>query len=252
MGEPFINASIPTISTKPTKPADRQLNFKFLAMMGYYGIVSVLSTAMIILYYAHTRDYHFFITSVAFSQSSIGLLSLLNSFVALSISFGSFLTRFVFGELRLVESENIYERFWFTVMDTGLAMTIFRNDLDSKFLLLFGLVLFLKVFHWILSDRIDSMEQLLVLNWEFYAKMGSTWLVLLCVDLIFLTWSYFSYISKGPDMMMVFSLEVAMMVTLLMVVGWKFTLHALESRSQEAWDDKGQWIFYGELVAGIF
>lgn len=222
------------------------------AMIEFYGIGSFLSTAAILLYYAHTRNYHFYTTLVSCSQSSIALLSLLNSIVALSVSLGSFLSRLVFGELRLVESENVYEKFWFTVMDTGLAMTIFRNELDLKFLLIFGLVLFLKVFHWILSYRIDYMEQNLVVDWDFYVKMGSTWVVLLATDLIFLTINYFSYLKKGPDMMLVFSLEVAMMVTLLIVVGWKFTLNVLESRSEEAWDDKGQWVFYMELAAGKY
>jgi E3 ubiquitin-protein ligase synoviolin len=221
-------------------------------MIGYYRIGSIVSTAAIVLYYAHTRNYHFFITLVSCFQSSIALLFLLNSGVAACYSLGCWLLQVVFGELRLVESENVYEKFWFTVMDTGLAIAIFRNELDLKFLFIFGLVLFLKVFHWILSYRIDYMEQSLDINYDFYFRMGSTWSVLLLVDLIFLTSSYFSYAKKGPDMMLVFSLEVSMMVTLLIVIAWKFTLNVMELRSGEVWDDKGQWIFYMDLAAGIY
>jgi E3 ubiquitin-protein ligase synoviolin len=220
-------------------------------MMEIYGIASLATTAAIILYYAHTANYHFFVAIVSATQSSMALLSLLNCLVVISYSLGAWLMAVVFGELRLVESENIHDKFWFTVMDTGLAMTIFRNELDSKFLLIFGFVLFLKVFHWILSYRIDYMDQNLVINWDFYVRMGSAWTVLLGVDLIFLTVNYYSYIKKGPDMMLVFSLEVAMLVTLLILIGFKFILNVLESRSDQVWDDKGQLIFYMELAAGM-
>lgn len=39
--------------------------------------------------------------------------------------------------------------------ETFLAMTIFKNDIDSVFVFSFATLMTLKVFHWILRDRID-------------------------------------------------------------------------------------------------
>ena len=36
-----------------------------------------------------------------------------------------------------------------------LALTIFRDDFDILFLLMFGFLLFVKYFHWLASDRIE-------------------------------------------------------------------------------------------------
>jgi hypothetical protein len=60
-----------------------------------------------------------------------------------------------FGPLRIIEAERIYERGWFAITETIFAMSLFRNSLDTHFVLhLTGLIL-TKSWHWILSDRVD-------------------------------------------------------------------------------------------------
>lgn len=44
---------------------------------------------------------------------------------------------------------------WFFVTESLLAFTIFRDEFDTPFALWFGLVLFTKCFHWLLSDRVE-------------------------------------------------------------------------------------------------
>lgn len=51
--------------------------------------------------------------------------------------------------------QRLQERGWFAVTETLLALTIFRDEFDSTFILLFISLLFLKVFHWLAADRIE-------------------------------------------------------------------------------------------------
>ena len=51
--------------------------------------------------------------------------------------------------------ENLYEKSWYSIMDTCFALTIFRDGFDLLFVIRFGMLLFCKTFHWILSDRVD-------------------------------------------------------------------------------------------------
>lgn len=36
-------------------------------------------------------------------------------------------------------------------------MTIFKDEFDTRFVVMFTLLLFLKVFHWLCQDRVDSV-----------------------------------------------------------------------------------------------
>lgn len=93
--------------------------------------------------------------------------------------FGKVLQKIFFGELRLIETEvslllhdrcrrstltrsfptqRLQERGWFAVTETLLALTIFKDEFDSAFVLLFVSLLFFKVFHWLVSDRIELVS----------------------------------------------------------------------------------------------
>lgn len=54
--------------------------------------------------------------------------------------------------------------------DTCLAMTIFRDEFDLKFVLLFASLLYLKIFHWIASDRIDFVRVFVFLSSQRWNK----------------------------------------------------------------------------------
>lgn len=54
--------------------------------------------------------------------------------------------------------QRLQERGWFAVTETLLALTIFKDDFDSSFALLFVGLLFLKAFHWLASDRVEMVR----------------------------------------------------------------------------------------------
>ena len=57
------------------------------------------------------------------------------------------------GALREAEVERVNQRISQAVIETCLAMTIFRDEFNAKFVALFTVLSFIKVFHWLVQDR---------------------------------------------------------------------------------------------------
>ena len=69
------------------------------------------------------------------------------------------------GTLREAEVERINQRISQAIIETCLAMTIFRDEFNVKFVALFTVLSFIKVFHWLVQDRYGLLlQQLAVLQ----------------------------------------------------------------------------------------
>jgi hypothetical protein len=62
------------------------------------------------------------------------------------------------GSLRDLEHEMIRERLSSTIMESLLALTIFREEFSSFFVAMFATLVFIKVMHWLVQDRVDYVE----------------------------------------------------------------------------------------------
>ena len=51
--------------------------------------------------------------------------------------------------------QRLYDRMWFFVTESLLAFTIFRDEFDIPFAIMFGFLLFVKSFHWLMADRVE-------------------------------------------------------------------------------------------------
>lgn len=121
---------------------------------------------------------------------------------------GKLIQRLWFGPLRALEVEHLYERSWFSVMDTCLALTIFRDGFDLLFVMRFGTLLFCKTFHWIVGDRVDFMEQSAENGWRFHSRMASIMGAFFLIDVAMLMSAVKSTLEVGPSMLIVFGFEV--------------------------------------------
>nr|VZI51893.1 unnamed protein product [Spirometra erinaceieuropaei] len=64
-----------------------------------------------------------------------------------------------FGTLQRSEVDNILSRAWYTFFDMCLVFAFFQDELNTKFMFLFTIILFVKTFHWLLEERIENMER---------------------------------------------------------------------------------------------
>ncbi|SCU81712.1 LAMI_0B07360g1_1 [Lachancea mirantina] len=104
-------------------------------------------------------------TSISFLDATlklsdgINLMVSANFMIANCVLLWKLFTRILFGELRLIEYEHIFERLSFTIVNSILVSTMFKEQDFLAALSLASLLIFVKVLHWILSDRLEHVFQ---------------------------------------------------------------------------------------------
>ncbi|KAJ3329005.1 E3 ubiquitin-protein ligase synoviolin, partial [Kappamyces sp. JEL0680] len=135
---------------------------------------------------------------------------------------GKLIQKAWFGQLRALEVEHLYERSWFAVMDTCLALTMFRDGFDLLFIVRFGTLLFCKTFHWIIGDRVDFMDQATHTSWPFHARMLSIMAMFFITDVSILISAINTSLEIGPTMLIVFGFEYALLTSNMLTIFAKY------------------------------
>ncbi|CAG8511101.1 9434_t:CDS:2 [Paraglomus occultum] len=177
---------------------------------------------------------------------------LMNMGLFLTLVFGQILFRIFFGRLRAVEIEHLYERAWYAVTETCLAMTIFRDEFDTKFVVTFTTLLFLKIFHWLCQDRIEFMGQSPAVSLLFHVRMLALMEILCSVDSLLVMHAINVTRQKGANMMIMFAFEYSILACTVIATFLKYLLNVIDMRREEPWENKSIYVFYLELVTDFF
>ena len=123
------------------------------------------------------------------------------------------LQRFLYGPLRPIEVEQLYEKAWFAVTETCLAMTIFRDEVGAWFVVMFVSLLVGKVWGWIGEGRVEILEQQPPENPRlFHARLSTSLAVSLLFDAYLLRYSILTVQQQArPNMMVMFAFEFAVL-----------------------------------------
>jgi E3 ubiquitin-protein ligase synoviolin len=141
------------------------------------------------------------------------------------------LQRLCYGPLRPVEIEQLYEKAWFAVTETCLAMTIFREEVGAWFLVMFTALVTGKVWEWIGEGRVEVLEQQPPANPRlFHTRL----IISLFLSVAYDTW-LFSYAVHAvvqqarPNMMVMFLFEFAILATCSSRTASRYMLSLIES-----------------------
>ncbi|KAF3938718.1 hypothetical protein ABW19_dt0209966 [Dactylella cylindrospora] len=131
----------------------------------------------------------------------------------MTLVFGKLMQKIFYGPLRPAEVEHLYEKAWYAITETCLAMTIFRDEFHSRFVVMFTLLLFLKCFHWLGSDRVDFMEQTPPTRpYIFHARVSTSLLILVTVDYLLMNYCVVTLMQLDkPNMLVMFAFEFAIL-----------------------------------------
>ena len=123
------------------------------------------------------------------------------------------LQRLLYGPLRPIEIEQLYEKAWFAITETCLAMTIFREEVGGWFLVMFVGLLVGKVWAWIGEGRVEIVEQQPPANPRlFHARLSFSLLLSLAFDLALLRYAIMTVLRMArPTMMVMFAFEFAVL-----------------------------------------
>ncbi len=141
------------------------------------------------------------------------------------------LQRLLYGPLRPIEVEQLYEKAWFAITETCLAMTIFREEVGGWFLVMFVCLLVGKVWGWIGEGRVDIMEQQPPANPRlFHARLSFSLAVSTLFDVYMLRYSIQTVLLQArPNMMVMFAFEFAVLSITSLSTAARYTISLHEA-----------------------
>merc|ERR1740117_2844484 len=182
------------------------------------------------VYHAYTQRRQFFPVVLALHASKVSAVVLCNELLMFTILLGYFLKRVFFGRLREAEIEHLYERSWYAITETCLAMTIFREEFNFRFVAWFTALLFSKIFHWLMQDRISYMEQTPAVSLVTHGRMLVLMATLFVVDFSFLYFAISNSLLQGPSVLLLFAFEYLILASTVGSTFSKYMLYLNDTR----------------------
>ena len=193
------------------------------------------------------------------------------------------LQRLCFGTFRPSEIEQLYEKAWFAITETCLAMTIFREEVGAWFFVMFVALICGKVWGWIGEGRIEIVGQQPPANPRlFHARLSLSLFISTLFDILMLRYCIRTVLLQArPNMMVMFAFEFAVLTTISLSIVGRYMILLYEmavikgqvsakrarirlvdsSITEEdidsmdidvpGWEEKGRYVFYLDLLTGI-
>ncbi|KAK0626461.1 hypothetical protein B0T14DRAFT_551703 [Immersiella caudata] len=196
----------------------------------YAGVSATLAGSVIVSAF-HQRA-NFYSAMVHLSQSSLSLMVLVNLVFVIYGSFVYLAQRLCFGPLRPVETEQLYEKAWFAVTETCLAMTIFREEVGAFFLVMFTALVTGKVWGWIGEGRVEVLEQQPPANPRlFHTRLSISLLISVIYDTWLLLYAARTVVRDArPTMMVMFLFEFAVLDVCSIQTASRYLISLMEQR----------------------
>ncbi|KAF2177416.1 hypothetical protein K469DRAFT_677437 [Zopfia rhizophila CBS 207.26] len=169
--------------------------------------------ANIVLLRAYYERPNFYSAAVYIYQSTGSLMFLINIALIVAVSLGYGFQRVLYGPLRPIETEQLYDKAWFAVSETLLAMTIFRDDIGVWFFAMFLCLLAGKVWQWIGEGRVEFLEQQPPANPRlFHTRLMSSLLLSVAFDIFMMQYCIDSILQEArPGVMVMFGFEYVLL-----------------------------------------
>ena len=123
------------------------------------------------------------------------------------------LQRLFYGPLRPIEVEQLYEKAWFAITETCLAMTIFREEVGGWFMVMFVSLLIGRVWGWIGEGRVEILEQQPPANPRlFHTQLSLSLSISSLFNFFMLRYAVDTVLRHArPNMMVMFAFEFAVL-----------------------------------------
>ncbi|KAI9048903.1 hypothetical protein LZ554_006756 [Drepanopeziza brunnea f. sp. 'monogermtubi'] len=196
----------------------------------YAGVSTALAGGVIVS--AFNQRANFYSACVYLSQSNLCLMILINLilFIYGSLMYG--LQRLCYGALRPIEIEQLYEKSWFAVTETCLAMTIFREEVGAWFLVMFVALLTGKVWGWIGDGRVEILEQQPPANPRlFHIRLSVSLAMSVIYDIWLMNYTINTVIQQArPNMMVMFLFEFAILTSSSLATACRYCISLVEAK----------------------
>lgn len=177
----------------------------------YAGASTALAGAVI--FHAFNQRPNFFSAIIYLSQSQACRMILLNLLALSAYILIRSLQKALYGPLRAIEREQLWDKSWYAITETALAMTTFRDEVGVYFLVMFVSLLAGKIWAWISEGRVEMLEQQPPANPKlFHTRMVASLVIAELFELLMLRYCVNTLISQPrPGMMVMFAFEFAVL-----------------------------------------
>lgn len=177
----------------------------------YAGVSTALATGVVL--HAFNQRPNYYSAIVYLAQSQACRMILLNLVLLSTYTFVRALQKALYGPLRAIEREQLWDKSWYAITETALAMTMFRDEVGVYFMVMFVSLLAGKIWAWISEGRVEILEQQPPANPRlFHVRMMVSLLISEIFDLVMLRYCVNTLISQPrPGMMVMFAFEFAVL-----------------------------------------
>ncbi|WIA09744.1 hypothetical protein OEZ85_009123 [Tetradesmus obliquus] len=211
-----------------------------------------LTAAAAVFYHAFATRIQFFPAAMYLSTSKLAVAAVGNLSFAVALCMYNLVIKVFLGSLREIELERVKEKLSSAIMETCLALTIFREEFNLSFVGMFTLLTFVKVFHWLVQDRVDYIEVTPSVSRLAHTRIVSFLVVLLSLDICFLHHTIAATLAqKGHSVQLLFAFEYIILASAAAATFLKYILSMLDAAMEGRWDGKGTYVFYLELLTDM-
>eukprot|EP00605_Chrysophyceae_sp_TOSAG23-4_P001480 GSChrysophyteH1.ASY1.ANO1.1617.1 assembled CDS len=211
-----------------------------------YFALSFAAVVALCVYALYSRE-QFYPVVLFLVTSKISYVVGGNMVFATALLLASMIQSIFLGPLRNNEMEMLADRAKFTIVETCLALTIFRNELTPPIIALFGGLLFLNAFHWLAKSRIDLLDQIMS-SALVHVRLMALLIVLAVVDAT-LAYEAIEYTLKnGKSVMILFSFEFGLCVINCLNMISRYIVTAFDGYVDGGLNNKGLYYMLVDLL----
>lgn len=199
------------------------------------------------LYYAWITRKQFYWAVVFLTTNKMTAVVLANMAVAVTLMVSRVTKTLFLGQLRDVELEIVYESSRFAITETCLALTIFREELDLRVMVLFTLLLILKIFHWLSQARVEHVEQTEGQTRSQHIRLLMLQILLLVLDASIVNTCIVLQMEQRPSVLILFAFEFVILGVAALSTLIRYLLHMIDMTMDGAWHQKSSYLFLLEF-----
>ncbi|KAH3668112.1 hypothetical protein OGAPHI_001866 [Ogataea philodendri] len=173
------------------------------------------------------------------------LMAIGNWLLVMAITVGKLLQVLLFGELRIIEMEHIYERSWFMITNMLMTVAVHRKENTLLLGVLASGLLFMKCFHWILEDRLEMLiQQKRTLRSTVFNRNIAVLVLFIYLDNKIVRSCINRSFIHSADVFLIFGLDFFVVYLNILDSTWNFALNLIEliylnrNPEEDAWESK--------------
>lgn len=207
-----------------------------------------LTCVIVLIAYAIQTQEQFYPIILFLTTSKISYIVCGNMAASLILLVAKISKTIFLGNLRDAEVEMLLENIKYSVFETCLALTIFRNELNAQIILLFGMLLFIKSFHWLARSRFEYIEQVIPMDSYTYTRFSALLLVLIGCDIAATNSAILYTIKYGNSVLMLFGFEFGLLVISVLNLTARYIIFLIDNRLENGLASKGLCVMVIDLI----